>query len=296
MIKKSKVGWIIPTNNPKALFNYFLKSIDIILSDEFKLLIVFQPPWTSKLIDQFLSKCKMDVAYDFIEPKRPVSMMMLRNHSAMIDRSVEYYVLTDDNFLFTKGTAKYPADSLTRYQQVIQYMDGFQNCGYVMCEGSLGGSIQKLMIRPTSAGLVSTQRGIFFRNIRKHKNSVWPLDCLSIPGTCEETIICYDLISKGFFPAKQFNNPTQHKDKIKVEPNKNIGTIHCLETLQKGAIRYIREKYKTDTWTNDTRFFPKELIRQYLKSGGDPEWLDITSDKYIMDFENTPSHNQDSLF
>jgi hypothetical protein len=294
MIKKSKVGWIIPTNNPKALFNYFLKSIDIILCDEFKLLIAFQPPWTSKLIDQFLSKCKMDVGYDFIEPKRPVSMMMLRNHCAMLDRSVDYYVLTDDNFLFTNGTPKYPADSLTRYQQVIQYMDEFQNCGYVMCEGSLGGSIQKLIIKPTLSGLVSTQRGVFFRNMKGR--NVWPSDCLNIPGTCEETIVCYDIISKGFFPAKQFNNPTQHKDKIKVEPNKNIGTIHCLETLQNGAIKYIREKYKTDIWTNDTRFFPKELIKQYLKSGGDSEWLDSTSEKYAMDFENVRKYKSNNLF
>jgi hypothetical protein len=175
-------------------------------------------------------------------------------------------------------------------------MDAFENCGYVMCEGSLGGSIQKLMIKPTSAGLVSTQRGIFFRNLNKHGKNVWPADCLNIPGTCEETIICYDIISKGYFPAKQFNSPTQHRDKIKVEPNKNKGTIHDLDTLQKGAIKYIREKYKTSTWTNDTRFFPKELIQQYLKSGGDPEWLNNNSIKYIMNFKNAITRKQETLF
>lgn len=295
MNRKIKVGWIIPTNNPKAVFNYFLKSIDIIRCEEFKLLILFQLPWDDKLIKRFLSKLHMDVSYELITPQKPISMMDYRNRCALLDKSVDYYGIADDNFMFTEGTPAYNINSLTRYRQVIQYMNTFENCGYVMCEGSLGGSIQKLKIAPTLSGLVSTQRGIFFRNIYKQELNVWPSDTINIAGGCEETIVCYDIISKGFFPAKQFNNPTQHKDKKKVIQGAHKGTIHCSDLLQAGVIKYIREKYKTDTWTNDTRFFPKELIQQYLKAGGDPEWLDIT-DKYILDFKPPMVRKKKDLF
>lgn len=286
MANKSKVGWLIPTNNPDALFSYFLRRIDLLRSDLFKLLIVFQPPWDEEGIQLFVKSCKMDIAYDFIQlgKNNAVSMVDLRNRCAMLDRGVDYYVIADDNFLFTRGTPQYPFDSLARYLHVIQYMDTFKKCGYVMCEGSLGGSLQKLKIQPTKSGLVSTQRGIFFRNIQKDFGNVWPDDSLHILGGCEETIVCYDLIAKGFFPAKQFNNPTQHKDKTAVVFGKNTGTIHCFDLLMKGAIQYVRNRFGDKNWTNDTRRFPAGLLKQYLLNGGMSEWVDGDYTKLTMDF------------
>lgn len=295
MIKRSlKIGWILPTNSPDSLFRYFLKNIEIINWDQFELLIVFQPPWTQCKIDKWINLCPIKVKYKFITPDKPVSMMDIRNQCALLDKSCDYYVLADDNFLFSKGTKKYPYDSLTRYKEVILYLEKYKNCGYVMCEGSLGGSIQKRNIKPTKAGLVSTQRGIFFRNVMEHDKNIWPQDSIDIPGTCEETIVCYDLIEKGYFPAKQFNNPTQHKDKVKIEKNKNKGTIHCFDTLYEGAIQYIRNKYDSTNWTNDTRFFPKKLIKLYMENGGCREAID-NPDRYVLKLDNEYGHSRKGI-
>lgn len=79
------------------------------------------------------------------------------------------------------------------------------------CVGSLGGSVARETIVPDKNGrMLATSRGIVLRNIRH--GQIFPGDTLKFKGTGEEMLIGLYYNQLGYFIAKQFNNPTKHKN------------------------------------------------------------------------------------
>lgn len=270
-----KLGIILPTNNPQHMFEFFLPSLQHLseLSDIATILINFNgSAWDKKRIGLAIGQigaAGFKSKY-IIEPKdlSEAPLLRYRNDAAALAPQSDYYMFADDNLVFTIGTKAYPGNSALRYGEVLSYLEEFKNCGIVMCEGSLGGDIQKRQIRPSDNGLISTTRGLFFRNTTKGK-SFYPEETLGLVSGMEESIIGFWLIEQGYFMAKQFNNPTQHKNKSKIFANVPKAGIHDIELLLDNAYRWIRERYCDSAWTHDSRRPPKGLYKMYAEAGGD---------------------------
>ena len=123
-----------------------------------------------------------------------------------------------------------------------------------MCEGSLGGSVQKREISSTKVGLFATTRGLILRNIGLGKIVRGTKHLL---GGLEESIFCYHLIEEGYYPAKQFNNPTLNKNYSGV--NKEGSFIHDEKVWDKNCAGYIRDRYDDPNWDYQKKRLPRAL-------------------------------------
>jgi len=264
----------LPTNNPNNYFNILepslinLESLLDFCAVQFS--FVFQTPWTLGEINRAEKKL-ISKGFEIQEGvalavKNP-SMTCLRNIGIMNSPKADYYLIADDNFEFRSGTPKYPYDSGIRYSQCLQYLNEYPNCGFVMCEGSLGGSVQKMKISSTKVGLFATTRGLILRNIGPKKIYRQTSHLL---GGLEESVACYHIMEKGFFPAKQFNNPTINKDMKKP----NCGNfIHDEEVWEENCAKYIKERYNDLDWSYQKKKLPKGLIKCFTANGGSKEIL-----------------------
>lgn len=239
---------------------------------EVELFFIFQYPWKIESI----RKVKRDVengGFKFNSitehPLKVPSMTHLRNLGITYSSNSDYFFFADDNLVFTAGTKQYPQSSGRRYLQAIDYLKNYPNCGFVMCEGSLGGSVQKLEISSTKVGLFATTRGLILRNIGA-KKIFRSTD--NLIGGLEESIACYHIIEEGFYPAKQFNNPTLHRHTSKPGKKGCIG-IHDQAIWSRNCEKYIRERYEDPDWTHQSRKWPKGLKKKFVLNGGNQEVL-----------------------
>lgn len=260
----------LPTNNPDDYFDILQPSLIHLTSlldyCDVEFFFIFQRPWNNEQVKRakknilntgFIFKMNTTVA------KKKPSMTYLRNIGIMNSSNASYYMLIDDNFKFKSGTPKYFIDSGIRYSQCLEYMKCFPACGFVMCEGSLGGSIQKLEISSTQVGLFATTRGLILRNIGAHKIFG---NTSHLLGGLEESIACYHIIEEGFFPAKQFNNPTINSNMAKSDGGK---FIHSQEIWNQNCAKYIRNRYQDQDWNYQKRKLPKGLKKKFIENEGD---------------------------
>ncbi len=251
-----QVGIVFPSNNPEHAFDIFAPSVKHIkdCGIHWKLLGVFQPPWTEKLIREFTNLIQMDYHWQSEIAKRCPSMCHLRNQAIQFDTHLDYYMFQDDNTMFSSGTTKYPRSSGERFNEVIQYLEDNPKCGVVMCEGSLGGAQRGYEIQPYPGGLIATTRGLFFRNTGK----IYPSGMWKLAGGMEESIAAFYAIEKGYYIAKQFNNPTRCMHRHK--PNESApGSIHDPDVTDANVVAYIRERWNDPTWTHESRRLPRGL-------------------------------------
>lgn len=268
-----KITLNIPSNNPESFFNILLPSIEHLKElkgedgeNEITFYLIAQRPWSD--IDISLASMAVisegfNFEYTYVVNQEKPSMFHLRSIGIVKSLNTDYFLMMDDNFRFTSGTPKYAASSGKRYLQCINYLQKYSNCGFVMCEGSLGGNIQKWEISSTITGLFATTRGIVFRNIGADYL------CRKTPrliGGLEESVFCYHIIEEGYYPAKQFNNPTQHKDKAKKGEVKSI--IHDQSIWEDNCQWYIRSRYDDPQWTHSSKRWPIGLKKKFLEVGG----------------------------
>ena len=269
-----KISINIPTNNPDSYFLNFHGSLPFIfrLRDycEVELFYIFQYPWTIEQIKKVKIEVE-DLGFKFnstVEHSRDVpSMTYLRNLGIIYSSNSDYFFFADDNLIFSSGTPKYQESSGERYAQVLEYLETYKNCGFVMCEGSLGGAIQKWEISSTKTGLFATARGLILRNIGKEKIF---RSTNNLIGGLEESVACYHIIEEGFYPAKQFNNPTKHPHSSRPGVNGSI-TIHNEEIWDSNCAKYIRDRYDDQSWTHNSKKWPSGLKEKYLKNNGDKD-------------------------
>lgn len=260
----------LPTNNPTDYFNILepslihLKSLLHYCDVEFS--FIFQRPWSNeevKRAKKYLINKGFRFKMNAATAKKEPSMTYLRNKGIINSPDADYYMMIDDNHRFGSGTPKYPFDSGIRYSQCLKYMEHFPACGFVMCEGSLGGSVQKLEISSTPVGLFATTRGLILRNIDVYKIFK---NTFHLIGGLEESIACYHIIENGYFPAKQFNNPTYPVNNHGIDNN---SIIHNQEIWNNNCAKYIRNRYQDQDWNYQKRKLPKGLKKWFIRNGGD---------------------------
>lgn len=260
----------LPTNNPDDYFNLLqpslihLKSLLNFCEVEFS--FIFQRPWDNESVieaHEYLFQNGFIFKMNTATAKNKPSMCNLRNIGIINSPNADFYMMIDDNHRFGSGTPKYPIDSGIRYSQCLYYMKGFPNCGFIMCEGSLGGSVQKLEISSTPVGFFATARGLILRNIGAYKIFG---NTSHLLGGLEESIACYHIIEEGFFSAKQFNNPTYPANNHGVDNN---SFIHNQEIWNQNCAKYIRSRYQDQDWDYQKRKLPKGLKKWFIRNGGD---------------------------
>ena len=171
-----RVSFIIPTNSKRSYFEFLESTLEHLkpLQDFCKVNFSFCfQSWKGKGWDdwaiehalRYLWTNKFNTTW-CVEPQsdKP-SMVGLRYKCMSLASDSDYFIIADDNFCFSAGTESYPYSSGERYVECLKYMELFQRCGFVMCEGSLGGSVQKREISSTKVGLFATTRGLILRNI-----------------------------------------------------------------------------------------------------------------------------------
>lgn len=261
-----KLSIIFPSNRPDAFFNMFLPSINQLSYLKKHMVITFimvyqGAEWTYKKLEEAEKKMEA-INENFISFEQPKIMAMCLSRDIGIRlKECDYFMQTDDDVIFRPGTKCYPYSSGQRFHQCIEYMEHFSKCGFVMCSGSLGGSVQKLEISSTKTGLFATQRGIIFRYIPNHDYYGATINGI---GSMQDTIITYRLLENGFFPAKQFNNPTIHRTtlgKNAVLSNEQTGgsVLHNRKILEQNNLKYIRDRYDDPTWEHSKSKLPKKL-------------------------------------
>ena len=273
---KQQLGIILHTNNPTEYFAVAHPSmchlVPMLSVVNVALLFNFQPPWTPTQIVQVyedLERMRFEVAHVYSRPKPIVSTYKLRHDAAALKPTVDWWMYCDDNLCFAaEGTPAYPGGSAVRYLEVLDYFNTFPNCGVVMCEGSLGGHAAKRQIRPTTNGLISTARGLFFRNTTG--GQLHTTEEYRLKGGMGEIAPAYRLMSEGYFLAKQFNNPTRHLHKHRLSDDVPATHVTNYEKVIKpNAERYIRDVYDDPEWTLEQRYIPDTVKASYRLHGGD---------------------------
>jgi hypothetical protein len=258
----AKIGFLMSTNRPEMAIDQFIPSLDYLSSmrKDSIFLVNFQSPWNKKSIAEFSALIKekgfkMKSKQTPVHKSGDVPFIALRESAFSLDRSCKYYGLIDDDMVFSgKGTPKYKRNSGERYLDCIQYLDAFHACGAVMCDGYLGGDVQGESIAPAMNVLIATCKGLFFRNLRQP--TLLPSSWSKLRGALEETAIVYNSISRGFYLAKQFNNPTIHKaDTPRV----------FLDVTEK-----IRATWEEEKWNHNVGRFPAKLLDDFVKNTLDP--------------------------
>ncbi len=282
-LKPYKLGVIVPTNNPTSLHRYLLPTVEYLVpmtdQAEIKFLFTFQEPFSD---EQFYWPQQIGFRSCTHVNDGPVaSMTTLRGRAAMLWPEADYYMFADDNLVFNaKGTAMYPEPSWFRYEQAIEYMQRFENCGTLMCDGSLGGSAQHYEIRPAKHGLVGTARGLFYRNV--FEGRMFTPEELKLIGSLEEMHPTYRMMTRGMFFAKQFNNPTLHKGKAPRGSYHDVPNgISNSAILAENGQRHIREVYDDPTWVLESMRVPRLAKELYLKNGGRKDDVE----RYRMEFK-----------
>lgn len=281
---KTKLGILLPTNNPKEFHECLGPSVQYLVPllkhADVAFLINFQPPWDGQSISiarEYIHELGFKTHATLTE-QRPYSAYVLRQQCADLWREADYYMLCDDNVIFSEhGTTAYPFSSAQRYHQVLRYFATFPTCGVVTCEGSLGGAIQRTDIRPTTSAIMATARGLFFRNI--WKGQIHTEHELTLKGGLGESILAYKLMEYGYYIAKQFNNPTRHLHLTKARARD--GRLINDERFHGEALAYIRLRWNDRWWTHSSGKFPQGLLQKYRDVGGDMRAIAINVNPQI---------------
>lgn len=270
------ITFLLPTNKKETAFQYILNQESLTniksLAAKMKLSVAVigqgdfgvKEASTAQLI---LKSFGIDCKFKLVKEQPIASMATLRQLCCDLYPKSDYYLFADDNFEFTSGTPNFNSDSGIRYLQAVDYLERNDRCGVVMCEGPVGGYWKRWKISPTEAGLVSTARGLVFRN--SFKGNLYPLGGVGLLGGYEELLSAYQFIELGYFVAKQYNNPTKHWERKKIDRNDDgpsDNSIHNNDVAHANIIDWIINRY--GKWTQKSPKLPSELLKRYAKAGG----------------------------
>lgn len=113
----------------------------------------------------------------------------------------DYVMMADDDFKFGQNSFK-------KYDQAVDYLDIHPDCGMVQCAGFLGGYLWAEAIRSRMYGIFWTDRGLIFRT---RAGIYFPPHYSELLGLGEEHLVCLSWIVRGYYLARQLNNPTLHR-------------------------------------------------------------------------------------
>lgn len=281
-------GIVIPTNDPDRFISDFLPTLVNLetIKSRVKLLINFQFPWDTDKIEYVIKSIEdlnFSVSYLISEARSPVNIGLLREQCARLDKDLEFYIITDDDFKYSSGTPSYPRDSGTRYLECLDYLYKYPQCGGVTCMGVLGGYHQQYIIKPVTGYMYATSRGLILRNFSKDisKGLLLPPESHGNLGGLEESVMVFWRFEQGLFFSKQLNNPTIHWHPSKIDINLDENDMHNLTLISSGHLKFIRERYDDESWFYESKRLPKGCVVEYTNKSGN--LLDIV-DKFNEDY------------
>lgn len=260
----TNLGIILPSIHPNELTLDFVPSLAFFRQGmehiNVKLLICAQPPWEEFLIRRVARDTLdfgIETRYVMAEAENPPRMCYLRQQAANLWPQADVYMLADDNMVFQPGTLtpeiRVPRGSGERYAEVLDYMASYPYCGLVQCHTSdpanFGASIG-----PTNNGLVTTNKGLFIRNVAF--GILWPDETHKFYASLEETVAGYLVLERGYFAARQYHNPTRHA----IHKVGSDEGLHSRDLIEVNAGRWIRERYDDACWEHEYGCFPQKLI------------------------------------
>lgn len=249
--------------------------------------LVGQAPFSVSIGDMIMDKAEragfVGGKYTMAPAETPPRMAWLRELAARAFRDADYFIFVDDNFEFSEGTPKYPRSSGRRYAECIEYLEAIESAGMVMCEGSLGGNYQKWKIAPMIKNhYVHTARGLVIKNV--FRGPVFDDHQQQLRGAFEETLLAANLLTAGYFIAKQFNNPTSHKDRKKVSPG-SASALHDLCVAKENVLKYFSDEYGATFQVRPGKRMAEKRIPKlsaaYALAGGP----DVNDPSFTIDFE-----------
>jgi|GEM_PF-5029664 len=219
----------------------------------------------SSIIETRLKSFNIDYRILFQNETNPCQIFKLRHQSFYNFRTAKYFISVDDNIQFSEGTKKFPENSGYRYGQCIDYLENNPNCGIVNCVGSLGGNLDKYEIKRYDIGKeIATAKGLVIRNVCGGR--LFPSETLDFYGCREELIMALNFNRLGYYTAKQFNNPTKHKElhswksvlgqEVSEKDNNNL---HNVDLTNEYALKWIRQNFDEKYVFSKTRIINKYI-------------------------------------
>lgn len=274
----------VPSNNPESYLRYFAPTITNLRSMfktcDINVCIVAQPPWSKKMLKKEkhrLAQLGFGMKWVMEEARANPSMNRLRRLGLSLDNKADYFMIADDNLVFKKSEKL--GTSGKHYARCLKYLEAYPACGLVQCEGSLGSAPQGQNIFSGGSNSYWTCYGLILRNIGVKQ--IMPKKLDKLVSGCEESVMVWHIIEKGFYPAKQFMNPTSQAEK-KRSCDGHKSTIHDTILHRGNNEAYINERYCDGSWAWAKKRFPKGIPKMYADAGGDPSLL--MKYQNIMDF------------
>jgi len=271
---RSTVGIVTPSCNPHDFMNILVPSIEHIseLAPIAKWLINFNgTQWGMGDVE---AACQAIEGFGFEVRalhsgvwQKPMQLVKMREQCAELDPECDLYLFVDDDFKFVGSTKKYPFSSGRRYLHSIDYMTRYPKCGVLNTKSFLGGSPQKLSIIPIQDDMIATGQGLFLKNISNECGFLLaPAETLELKGGLEETLMAYARIERGYYAAKQMNNPTVHITGRLSDWDGDRTNFHNTKVIDQNIAAYFRQRY--GEWEYDTRIVTDDVYRRYFESGG----------------------------
>lgn len=273
---KPSMNIAVPSNNFFDFEKYFLKGIanlsELVAYAQIFVSVNTQgDSWTKdriKATKKILKANGIKPRFIVSKERKFARMNKLRKDAMACVPSADYFMIADDNLEFRISGSNKLITSGLKYRHCIEYMEKYSDCGLIQCEGSLGGYLQRDNIKSTRATRFWTCRGLIVRNIGL--DELIPPETEHFTGALEERLISFMLIERGFYPAKQFNNPTMHRDIHRVESG-IYSHLHDHDRTMGGNNKFIAKRYNDPNWVGmpQNSPYPKGLMEMYLNSGGD---------------------------
>jgi hypothetical protein len=269
------LGIVLPSNNPVSFFANMAPTLRYLRSGlhcvNIKLLICAQQPWVLDYTGQaqeLAANVDIEVRLVMRPADMPPRMCALRQAAAALWPEADVYMLADDNMRFSSHlpmSEEFPEGMMRssgeRYAEVLEYMRTYPRCGLVQCHTSDPLRVGSSII-PTDNGLVTTNKGLFLRNI--FRGEVWPHIALDFRASLEETVAGYRVLEQGYFPARQYGNPTRHT----IHKIGEHDLLHSREIIMRNAGAWVRAHYNDPTWEHESGRFPPSLIERARHHGG----------------------------
>lgn len=261
-----RLGFLIPTNSPDTFKSLFLPSIDNLLSARkyVKFLINFQKPWTEDEISEVVSEIRgkgFSVDYRInsysVEGKGLVPFNRIRNDAFLIDTSLDYYMITDDDMVFLPESPSLGRDAGDQILEDIIFLDRHPEFGVIFHRG------RSPLYRYVSDSIFGedykkisqcNEKGIVFRVIEDSDGvrRLFPEGSEDLLGSDEEKVLIsyrlntvnesegvyYQLAVHPYFRIRHWEHHGKVKDSGAKKYNWNLDSIR-----NQNNFKYIRDHY-----------------------------------------------------
>lgn len=294
------LGIVLPTNNPNAMYQYLLPSLENLLPAKkfVTFLINFQPPWRQEDIE---GCCEEIRSYGFellvgfgkyeVKGKGLVPINKIREDTAQIDPYCKYYMIFDDDMSFLGPSEKMPRCAGDQIVESLIYMTTNWDCGVLVFGGSLIKKIDRDSIAPISRDReYVTGRGIIFKNMRGGRpfgSVLVPEGAYELLGSDEEKVIAGWRLFNGLYAAEMpfvrinhYENQVSKRNKNGKIPGKVLYEWNTDEIKNSNNFKFIRENYNPD-YASGKGNIVKSII----------PYIDIDDQRYKMNFSGISSND-----